>query len=580
MLVLVVGAKPAHAVSTFTVNQFTDSNDRDLTDSLCDVSTAPGIQCTLRAAIQEANDTPNTVEGSDLIRFGIGGAIRVKTLSVGKPPLGSPTGNGPLPPITDPVTIDGYTQGEATPTDTSDDATENTLAQGNDAVLLIELDGTHAGGGADALVISAPNSVVRGLVINRFSGEGVVITGSGTTGVEVSGNFIGTDAAGAQDLGTAFTGNGVQISSPTNTVGGTEPADRNLISGNAAGVEITSEDATGNSVLGNYIGTDKDGAAALGNLQDGVRINPGVSQTQVGGTASGAGNVISGNSGSGLAIYGSDTQVEGNLIGTNAAGTAALGNNYGVYMDSNVGTVIGGTASGAGNVISGNRNDGIEIEDSSSVGGANRVEGNFIGTSKNGTGNLGNARDGVSITSTPRTTVGGTVAAAANTIAFNGENGVRVSFGDATGNRILRNSIFSNVGLGIDLIGPGENSFDTNLPTANDGGTADDADTGPNGLQNKPILTSAVTSGGATTIGGVLDTKPNTTYTVEFFSQGGGNEGKKFIGQKQVPTDADGRVTFTFSPAKAVAAGQKITATATGDEGTSEFSAPREVTAS
>jgi hypothetical protein len=148
-----------------------------------------------------------------------------------------------------------------------------------------------------------------------------------------------------------------------------------------------------------------------------------------------------------------------------------------------------------------------------------------------------------------------------------------------TGNNILRNAIFANgsgsEGLGIDLKGDG--------PTPNDGGTADDSDTGPNGLQNKPTVSSAITSGGTTTIRGVLDTKPSTDFavlqfTVQFFSQPSGNEGKTFMGQKQIQTDSDGKVAFSFSPANAVAVGQKITATATGPEGTSEFSGHREVT--
>ncbi len=174
------------------------------------------------------------------------------------------------------------------------------------------------------------------------------------------------------------------------------------------------------------------------------------------------------------------------------------------------------------------------------------------------------------------TTIGGNIAGAANTIAFNGSDGVAVIGDNNTGEDILRNSIFGNGGLGIDLVTIG--------PTSNDGGSADDADTGPNGLQNKPLLRSAVTSSSTTTIAGGLDTKPNTTYTVQFFSQASGNEGKKFIGQRLVGADQDpdedGLYSFTFRPTNAVAEGQKITATATGPEDTSEFSAPREVTVS
>jgi hypothetical protein len=142
---------------------------------------------------------------------------------------------------------------------------------------------------------------------------------------------------------------------------------------------------------------------------------------------------------------------------------------------------------------------------------------------------------------------------------------------DADGNRILSNSIFSNGGIGIDL--------GANGPTANDPG---DPDTGSNRLQNFPVLSSAKTISGTTTIEGTLNSRPRELYTIQFFSNPSGDEGQTFIGQKVVSTDASGNATFSFSPTTAVAVGRQITATATrnstGD--TSEFSAARQVTAS
>lgn len=127
----------------------------------------------------------------------------------------------------------------------------------------------------------------------------------------------------------------------------------------------------------------------------------------------------------------------------------------------------------------------------------------------------------------------------------------------------------------IDLLGGTESATGA---TQNDPG---DADTGPNNLQNKPVVTSATTSGGSPTIRVNLNSTPNKTFQIQFFSNPSGNEGKKFIGAKSVSTNANGDVTFTFVPSQAVAAGQRITATATdvvsGD--TSEFSAPRKVVA-
>ncbi len=205
--------------------------------------------------------------------------------------------------------------------------------------------------------------------------------------------------------------------------------------------------------------------------------------------------------------------------------------------------------------------------------------GNRVGTTADGKGALGNGGDGVAVTAGFDNLIGDGTPSGSNTIAFNGDDGVEVFSISSTGNEISRNSIFSNVGLGIDLVGQGE-SPSTNVFTPNDPG---DADEGPNNLQNKPVLSSAKTVSGKTTIAGKLDSIPNQTYTIEFFSNPQDtNEGKKLIGEKSITTSADGLRTFTFSPATSVAVGQEITATAsstaTGD--TSEFSAPKRVASS
>jgi hypothetical protein len=151
---------------------------------------------------------------------------------------------------------------------------------------------------------------------------------------------------------------------------------------------------------------------------------------------------------------------------------------------------------------------------------------------------------------------------------------VAVFGGTTTGNEVSRNSIFSNGGLGIDLNGPGEDSS-TNVSTPNDAG---DADSGANNLQNKPVLSSAKTISGKTTIKGKLDSNPNQTYTIEFYSNPADtNEGKKLIGETSITTSVDGLRSFTFSPTTSVPVGQTITATATraSTHDTSEFSAPR-----
>lgn len=501
ILVAFIGvlAAPARAATTFTVNIPGDTNDAFLADDLCDVNTSsPGDQCTLRAAIRQSNITP----GADVVRFAIPDdfGTGVKTINVGA------TGNGALPAITQTVTINGYTQ---------PGAKANTKAVGDNARIMIELNGSAAGAASGLEIDGASNSVIRGLAINRFSGSGVVIASNSQEGTSalnnrIEGNFIGTDPSGTQDLGNGSRGVVVfNQTSNNNTIGGTTPAARNLISGNETtfGAVDLVLGPSGNKVQGNYIGTDRTGTQDLGNAQEGILID---------------------------------------------------GEN----------NTVGGTTPGAGNLISGNGKTGVFITPIPSVGN-NKVLGNRIGTTANGTGALGNGLSGVGIGGNSRgNSVGDGTAAGSNTIAFNGSDGVAV-FSNTTGNRILTNSIFSNAGSAIDLNDDG--------PTANDPG---DADTGGNNLQNKPTITAARASATATTVKGRLNGTPSKTHKVQFFSNAPDtDQGKKFIGQKSVRTDASGNVSFTFKPAAKVTAGQTITATATktstGD--TSEFSASRKV---
>ena len=465
--------------TTFTVT--TASDDRD--DS-CDAT------CPLRAAISTSNVTPGP--GANTIEFDIPGS-GVQTIT----PISA------LPTITRPVVIDGYTQPGASP---------NTLATGNNAALKIELNGTNAGSDALLITHTSGSSTIKGLVINRF-GEGISITGD-TVGNRIEGNFIGTDPTGTIDRGNTDDGVNISNGASENVVGGTTPAARNVISGNACNAVWVSN-ATGNSIQGNYIGTDKTGTKSLTN-------------------------------------------------GDGFFGCTA------VVINGSSGNTVGGTTAGARNVISGNASDGVGIFGNSPN---NKVLGNRIGTTANGTGTLGNGEAGVLIQGL-NNSVGNGTAGGSNTIAFNGEDGVEVQSG--TGHEISRNSIFSNTGLGIDLGGGFE---DAAGKTANDPG---DIDPGANGLQNSPVLASAKTVSGKTTVTGKLNSTPGKTFKVQFYSNPSGDEGKKFIGEKSVTTDAStGNASFTFSPATAVPVGQTITATAT-DPGnnTSEFSAARKVASS
>jgi hypothetical protein len=269
----------------------------------------------------------------------------------------------------------------------------------------------------------------------------------------------------------------------------------------------------------------------------------------------------------------SGVRIQGNFIGTDASGTVARPNRFnGLNLrESGGNNVIGGTSFSQRNLISGNGANGISIGTGNN--GYN-IEGNLIGTKKDATSALGNGNNGVTLSSAFDNFVGEfSPASAANTIAFNGGDGVNVVGEETAGNRILSNSIFSNGRLGIDLVGGTENAAGA---TAND---ASDRDAGPNGLQNKPVITSAKTVGATTTIQAKLNSTPSDPFFVQFFSNPSGNEGQKFIGSKSVSTNSNGNVTFTFTPSQAVPVGQTVTATALDIVGgnTSEFSGPRTV---
>lgn len=558
MTSLALLSTPAEAATTFNVTETGDDYDIDLSNARCDTSTDAGDQCTLRAAIEEANDTA----GADTIDFDIGAGTGAKTIS--------PTSG--LPTITDAVAIDGYTQAGAS---------ENTLEEGNDTDLKVQLDGSGAGVDAIGLRIDASDCTIEGLVIKNFNAFGVLIEGARATGNRVKGNFVGVSRDGTIDRGNGI---GVYVVGEANTVGGTQPEGRNVISGNdQSGVQIADTGAMDNEVKGNYIGPSADGTADLGNGY-GVVID--ANDNTVGGTAPGAGNVISGNNSYGVYITteATDNKLEGNYVGTTADGDGGLGNDsHGMYVagDSNT---IGGTVSGAGNVISGNDGYGVFISGVSG-GNENRVEGNSIGTTADGTGDLGNVRGGVTLQNGPDfTAVGGTLPGAANRIAHNGENGVSVvdtsdvTGSDAEGNYILSNAIFDNGGLGIDLEGGTE---DADGVTSNDTG---DLDTGPNNLQNFPVKIRATRSNstGRTTISGRLNSNPAQDFLIQCFLTGEANasdhgEGSRLLDTEFVSTDADGKVGFTCDSPRSLLSqlpGQTVSATATNvlTADTSEFS--------
>src|SRR5207237_577292 len=203
----------------------------------------------------------------------------------------------------------------------------------------------------------------------------------------VQGNYVGTDVTGTVALGNHAQGVAI-INTPGNTVGGTTALARNVISGNRRdGVFIWQAGASGNHVQGNLIGTDVSGANRLGNNTTGVFIAaPG---NIIGGVTPAERNVISATNGAGVFLFSADAvdnHIEGNFIGTDATGAHPLGNIDGVVTYLSLGNTIGGGVPGAGNVIAANSNEGIRIG-----GDGDRIQGNYVGTNAAGATGLGKA---------------------------------------------------------------------------------------------------------------------------------------------------------------------------------------------
>ena len=383
----------------------------------------------LRAAIRDANVNP----GADAIEFNIPGA-GPHIINVG----------AGLPDITDTVTIDGYTQPGASP---------NTLAVGNDAVLKIEIKDQTLSQGT-GLVIAANDCLVQGLVIHGFNiaidieGDRTV---AGASRNVVRGNFIGTNIAGtavSTDYSFSVAGNlggGVLINSGgfkpdgsrgtanNNIVGGTAPAARNVISGNGSfGVQISQNigAATGNQVQGNYIGTNAAGTAALGG---GSGIFLSSSGNTIGGTDAGARNVISGNNYNSLTSNGISIccNAKNNLVQGNFIGTDATGT---VAVPNAVNGVDINGAGANDNTVGGSTSAARNIISGNVVMGVaigntsgNKVQGNYLGTDVMGTAALGNGFNGAYVAGAANATIGGALPGEGNLISANARGGIDIT---------------------------------------------------------------------------------------------------------------------------------------------------------
>ena len=309
-----------------------------------------------------------------------------------------------------------------------------------------------AGGASQNVIGGVHSSGTCDGPCNLISGNqviGVQVQDAGTAHNSIIGNFVGTDLSGGNANGNDGYGIGIFWGASQNVIGGARSpgvcdGPCNLISGNIyVGVSFEDDGTTNNQVLGNFVGTNASGDAALPNNQ-GVVIALGAADTQVGGAGSGEGNLISGNTNFGIWMSSAGTTgnlVLGNLIGTDISGTTAVPNYDGVLVSEGTDNQIGGAASGAGNLISGNENWGIWMEYLAAPG--NTIAGNKIGTNLAGTGAVPNYV-GIIHAAASNNVIGGTESGAGNLISGNTQTGVHIG-SYSNSNSVLGNTIGTDV---------------------------------------------------------------------------------------------------------------------------------------
>lgn len=443
-------------------------------------------------------------------------------------------------------------------------------------------------GGPTAVPGTPPGNVISGnagegiyitgasVSTTRIEGNLIGLNAAGTASLRNDLNGIRLDG-GADNVtiggATAASRNVISGNGPTSSL--------------SDGIDLSGSGSTGHVIQGNYVGTDVTGTAAIPNGGNGIRLGSSASTLTVGGNTATPGlppgNVIAGNGGAnvtdadGIEINGVSTvTVRGNLIGLNAGGTAALPNRDNGILATGTLTAItlGGSTAGDGNYVSGNNGDGVDLNGASNV----TVAGNRIGVQADGSSPLGNGANGVRVTGlSGPDTVGGTGGTAGacdgpcNLVANNTLAGVAVDSGSSVRVSVRGNAIRSNGGLGIDLGAVGITPND-NL----------DADSGANNLQNFPVVTSRTFDGVNTTIQGTLNSLANVAFAIEVFSNAavdpsGNGEGGLFAGSTACTTDAGGNCAWTVVAPGNVAL-PSATATQTGGTtpspgSTSEFSA-------
>jgi hypothetical protein len=510
----------------------------------------------------------NTISGNSLAGLVILGVDASGNVVAGNRIGTNPSGGSAMPNMSGGIFISGGAHDNliGTDADGSGDGNERNIISGNApgaGIIITGLgnDNTIAGNyigvannGSSALPNSTGIHILAGSVQNLVgtfgnnpndpnsrnvisgNGDGIVIEGAGTVANWVAGNFIGTDDTGQVAVPNTGSGISVEDAASQNFIGTAsnslmDGAERNVISGNGVnGIQIMN--ASDNVVAMNYIGVDATGDDALPNGTTFQPYNAGIAivdssfSNRIGTDGDGwvdnlEGNVISGNSGAGIGLFGENNAVNGNII--------------------------------AGNII------GLDATDSQPMGNASYG----ILLAWVATGNH----------------IGGDIAEEGNHIAYNGAAGVAMLGTGADlpyGSVIRLNSIHDNTGLGIDL---GNTSGSADGPTPNDAG---DGDSGPNFLMNTPVLTSGGTFAGVTTVEGeMIDAMPDSAFMIHFyasesFDASGYGEGEIYVGSGITSTDSNGDSDFSVVLDVPVNSGMWITATAThfmlNNSNTSEFS--------
>lgn len=551
------------------VNSSDDGND-----GRCDLT-----HCSLREALHAAN----AMNDQTNIVFGIPG-----------PGPHTITPQSPLPMASYPLTIDGLSQpgaqcsGESyrpaplTPLDHRTDLID--LIGSFDAVLKkeppdkeeppvpitptlrIELAGTAISvAETDGLIIHGGNSVVRGLAINRFSGNGLHVMMNDHNVIAC--NLIGLDPEGLIARGNGR--NGILIDESAGNVIGEAPmivassdplpaaipSDRNVIAANGEhGILLRGLSAANNQLYGNYVGIDATGRGEMGNGGDGIAVE--AAPLTIIGAIDDEGrlrNVVAGNGRNGISARDVAITIAGNFIGVDMNSTTVIGNGqHGIMLFNITGSSF------EGNLVAGNANQAIYLE----KGSANQLRANYLGTDLWRIGNLSNQGGGIMLVATEETAV------ISNVIAYSGGDGVAVVGQDAImaeRNTILSNAIYANSGLAIDLGNDGV--------TVNDVG---DTDLGPNFLQNYPTGLAYTVDGAGTTITGILSSTADLVYHIQIYVNVScplsGCQGYILLAEGDVTTDATGLAQINIPVDLLLPEGLLLSATATDPLGnTSEF---------